>query len=55
MSRRFSVSLIALVFAGTSFSCLAADRILMDRLAPTGTILPIANCAMDGAPTFGAE
>ena len=43
MSRRFSVSLIALVFAGTSYPCLAADRILMDRLAPTGATLFVSN------------
>ena len=35
MFSRYAVSLCALALAAMELSCLAADRILMDRLGPT--------------------
>lgn len=43
MSRGSAVLLSALAFASTSFSCLAADSILMDRLGPRRATLFVSN------------
>ena len=48
MSRGSAVSLFALALASTSFSCLAADRILMDRLGPTQATLFLSNADGSG-------
>ena len=52
MSRGSKISLFALVLASASFSCLAADRILMDRLAPTRATLFISNADGSGERTL---
>jgi Tol biopolymer transport system component len=43
MSRLPVVSLVVFVFAATSFSCLAADRVLLNRLGPSQAILFVSD------------
>jgi Tol biopolymer transport system component len=53
MSRRPVVSLVVFAFAATSFSCLAADRVLFARLGPSEATLfvSIANSSGERALT----
>jgi Tol biopolymer transport system component len=48
MSRLPIVSLVVFVFAARSFSCLAADRVLFDRLGPSQATLFVSNANGSG-------
>src|SRR5882757_9045348 len=48
MSRLPVVSLVVFVFAATSFSCLAADRVLLSRLGPSQATLFVSDANGSG-------